>query len=136
MAHAHVVYLVNAPCFPSGGTYLKHLKYSQLEIYSKPGPLIFETIWHWWWLFFGVELATEENNLKWETSSVTAWVCCTHMDQDHHVWTKSATILLLHTGNAECTLLGNKNATERPSTFPSSGEDRLQTLSCHLWSLV
>ena len=25
MAHAHVVYLVNAPCFPSGGTYLKRL---------------------------------------------------------------------------------------------------------------
>lgn len=71
MAHTHVVYLFNAPCFPSVGTYLKHLKYSQLEIYSKPGPLIFSTIWHWWWLFFGVELVTEENKLQWEAGSIT-----------------------------------------------------------------
>lgn len=70
MAHTHVVYLFNAPCSPSVETYLRHLKYSQLEIYSKLGSLIFETMWHWWWLFFGVQLATEENNLKQETGSI------------------------------------------------------------------
>lgn len=66
-----MVYLFNASCFPSVGTYLKHWKYSHLEIYSELEPLIFQTIWHWWWLFFGVELATEETNLKWETGSIT-----------------------------------------------------------------
>lgn len=116
-----MVYLVNAPCFPSGGTCLKHLKYSQLEIYSELGPLIFETMWHWWWLFFGVELATE-NNVKWETGNITGLVCCTHMDNEY------PGLAQIHTGNAECALLGNKNATEGPSTFPPRGEDRLQTL--------
>lgn len=37
-----------APRFPSAGTYLRHLKYSKLEIYSELGPLIFSAIWHWW----------------------------------------------------------------------------------------
>lgn len=69
-AHTHVVHLVNAPRFPSGGTYLKHLKYSQLEIYSKLGPLIFSAIWHWWRLFFGVQLAAEGNHGKGELGGI------------------------------------------------------------------
>ena len=63
-APAHVLYLFNAPGFPSVGTSLRHLKHSQLEIYSKLEALIFSTIWHWPWLFFGVQLTTEESNLK------------------------------------------------------------------------
>lgn len=65
-----MLYRFNAPGFPSVGTYLRHMKYSQLEIYSELEPLIFSTIWHWWWLIFGLQLTTEESNLQWETGSI------------------------------------------------------------------
>lgn len=52
------------------------------------------------------------------------------------VWVKATAIFLIHTGNSECVLFGNKNAPETPSTFPPNGEERLQTLSYHLWCLA
>lgn len=111
-AHAHVVYLLNAPCLPSGGTCLKHLKYSQLEIYSELGPLIFEVMWHWWWLFFSVELATGEQR------EMGDWQHC-ETGLLAHIWTRSIQVWPRSAQEMQRVLfLGIKMPLKDPQHFP------------------